>query len=467
MGVFRNIAIAAGAVIAGTAAYYGSTKTSHNHDGGNSDNSYVTVAATYCPSAQVSADGHCTYGDGSTAQGGRAAAYAKQPPIVPSNFPTDAWLGSKTSTPILGGEAKFRTHCNHSHHSYEDPIVFPKQRGVSHLHTFFGNDKMGADSTYESLRTTGGSTCGGGKINRSGYWYPALLKDNALGDGKTMVIKPAHAVVYYNVPQSRVAEFSPLARNLQYVFGFNLSDPAEVAHKAEVAATAGYTWRDNGFAGWRCSDSGTYYPYLRDETGAATFTCAAGNSIIATLFAPGCWDGTNLTSSNGRKHFRTYVQHNATGNVRICPEGWYRIATFELILVFDNPTGSSDYKEWYLSADRMANDWTGGDCFGDGNGYAFCNGQTMHADWFGAWDYEIMRTWMLKCNGTTIPTGPDNPDGTAPDMHECGSTQFGDGRRGIGFSNENAPDGTRNPQLNLTTPRWDATTRFDPMPGAL
>ncbi len=168
------------------------------------------------------------------------------------------------------------------------------------------------------------------------------------------------------------------------------------------------------------------------------------------------WHGQNLTSSNGRKHVRQYVRVNATGNSRICPEGWYRIAQFELAIVFDNPIGSADYKVWYLSSDRMPGQTQ------------WLNGQSMHSDWFGAWDYEIMRTWMLKCNGITIPSAIDNPANTAPGMHECTTTQYGDGRRGVG--SEAAPDGSRNPQLNLTVPRWttpNTNARFEPLPGAL
>lgn len=459
-GVILAVTIAAGG------GYYaaGPHKTGHNHDG-NSDASFVEQSGAYCTSAYALAhSGFCLKGDGSDSQGGRAPAYAKQPPIVPSNFSLDPWLQSKTSFPnsAAGGEAKFRTHCNWAFNAYEDPIVFPKQHGVSHLHTFFGNTGMNGDSTYESLRTTGNSTCGGGKINRSGYWYPSVLKDNALGDGKTMVIKPAYVVVYYNVPTSQVEMFSAIARGFTYVFGVNLSDPSDTAFKATIPS--GFTYIDNGFAGWQCNASGTAYRYLRDASGNATFTCAAGTPVTAKLFGYGCWDGVNLTSPNGRKHVRPYIRHNSTSNSRVCPDGWYRIATFEMVISFDNPTGSSDYKNWYLSSDRIANSWTGSDCYGDGNGYAFCNGESMHADWFGAWDYDIMRTWMIHCNGTTIPSEADNPGLTPSDPHDCADTIYGDGRKGI--TGQNAPDGTRSPQLVLSLPHYTETTRFEPMPGA-
>ena len=59
--------------------------------------------------------------------------------------------------------------------SFDDPIVFPGQPGRSHLHTFFGNTGANADSTAESIRGTGNSTCRGGIANRSSYWVPTLI----------------------------------------------------------------------------------------------------------------------------------------------------------------------------------------------------------------------------------------------------------------------------------------------------
>ena len=41
----------------------------------------------------------------------------------------------------------------------DDPIVYPGQAGASHLHQFWGNLGANANSNYQSLRTTGQSTC--------------------------------------------------------------------------------------------------------------------------------------------------------------------------------------------------------------------------------------------------------------------------------------------------------------------
>jgi predicted xylan-binding protein with Ca-dependent carbohydrate-binding module/uncharacterized protein DUF1996 len=74
--------------------------------------------------------------------------------------------------PSSDGTGDFRTRCTPSHFAFDDPIVYPGQSGQSHMHVFFGNTGSNANSTSESLRTTGNSTCRGGTINRSSYWVP-------------------------------------------------------------------------------------------------------------------------------------------------------------------------------------------------------------------------------------------------------------------------------------------------------
>lgn len=410
------------------------------------DTGYVPVPAIY-----KSVD--WTHGDGSDPRGGIPAARTKEPPVIPSNFDVTPWLISPTLPGPPDGEAKFRTHCNFSHVAYDDPIVFPGQPGASHLHMFFGNTLTNAYSTYESLRTTGGSTCGGGPINRSAYWFPAVLKDNALGDGTTKVIKPDFAIVYYKVWQGREQGVKRLFRGLSYVFGFNPADPNNEFEKAEIAASRDAAYREdpggahsykffrNGFNGWKCEltngsneyspiPGGFLQPYLRTADGRATLTCPPSERIAASLSGPPCWDGTNLTSPDGRKHFRQFVQESTTGK-GICPEGWYEVPVFDLIIWFSHE-GPDDYKEWYLSSDRMP------------SMPQFLNGQSMHTDWFGAWDYQIMRTWMVNCNGVTI----GRRVGVA---HSCNDTQYGDGTKGI--VGGKAPDDTRSPQVDLAT-RW-------------
>ena len=325
---------------------------------------------------------------------------------------------------------------------------------------FFGNTLTNARSTYQSLRTTGGSTCGGGQINRSAYWFPAVLKDNVAADGGVAAIKSDFAIVYYSVDDVRRLRLTRVMRGMTYVFGFNPNDPTDSAIKAEIAAAnlignqQAYRYLTNGFLGWKCEQANgsnpnspvpgsNLQPYLRNADGTATLTCPNTERIGAVAVGPTCWDGRNLTSPNGRGHVRHVIGDQNTGQRAICPQGWYEIPLFELVVWFSH-TGPSDYKEWYLSSDRMPGHTQ------------FLNGQSFHTDWFGAWDYPVMTTWMRNCNGIAMNSVPGNP-------HSCIDTEFGDGTAGIVGSP--APDGSRNPQLDFTT-RWanQGPNRYLPVP---
>ena len=216
---------------------------------------------------------------------------------------------------------------------------------------------------------------------------------------------------------------------------------------------ASYLVPGNGFAGWKCENSNGsiatspvpgsgLQPYLRNADGSPTLNCPVKERIAAVVNAPQCWDGVNLRSPGGRSHVRYMIRERNTGKV-VCPIGWYRIASFELNVWFSH-NGPEDYKKWYLSSDRMHHNTQ------------FLNGQSFHSDWFGAWDYDVMTEWMVNCNGTTIGAKTGKP-------HSCVDTSFGNGLGGI--VHDPAPNGSRNPQVDLTT-RWatKGRARFSPMP---
>ena len=50
--------------------------------------------------------------------------------------------------------------CGFSHRNNDDPIVYPKQPGRSHDHSFFGNRTTNAFSSPASLRRSGRTTWG-------------------------------------------------------------------------------------------------------------------------------------------------------------------------------------------------------------------------------------------------------------------------------------------------------------------
>jgi hypothetical protein len=78
--------------------------------------------------------------------------------------------------------------CTFSHMAMDDPIVYPRQPGVSHDHSFVGNTTTNAFSTLRTLRA-GSTTC---KRNgeTAAYWMPTLLLNGQM-------VAPRSATIYY------------------------------------------------------------------------------------------------------------------------------------------------------------------------------------------------------------------------------------------------------------------------------
>src|SRR6185369_4163416 len=73
---------------------------------------------------------------------------------------------------------QFVLRCPYSHSLPDDPIVFPGQPGVSHLHDFLGNTSTDAFSTYGSMTLSSATTtCPPTTGDTSGYWIMALFKN--------------------------------------------------------------------------------------------------------------------------------------------------------------------------------------------------------------------------------------------------------------------------------------------------
>lgn len=282
----------------------------------------------------------------------------------------------------------FRFHCTPSHNAYDDPIVYPGQPGKSHLHTFFGNTNADANSTYESLRTTGESTCDN-MLNRSAYWIPSMMN----GEGK--VVMPNRVSIYYKRRPDTDPECQrmgkacvALPRGLRYVFGYNMTDPAN-----------GSPFHLN------CQGEGST-PGKYANIPEVAVNCPSGAELGAILSAPSCWDGVNLDSPDHRSHMAR-TSYGSWGYAK-CPDTHpYVIPTFTLGAWYTTDdtldrTGNLDpmTKTWHFSSDRMA------------GMMPHIPGSTFHSDWFGAWDDAIMDKWttncinkLLNCSGGDLGNG--------------------------------------------------------------
>jgi hypothetical protein len=308
-------------------------------------------------------------------------------PDIASNFNISDYLvpGPTPGSAAADLEGAFRFLCAAGPVLADDPIVFPGQPGKSHLHQFYGNTGANAYSTYESLRTTGQSTCVG-ELNRSGYWMPALL------DGKGNVVRPDYVAIYYKrrpasdpVVSDPTAKFYegqavPLPNGLRFIFGW---DPTGIN-----SARTGAAW-------FNC-DGPTAVPGRYDSIPEAAAHCPAGNRIGAVIFAPNCWDGKNLDSPDHRSHV-AYSSYGSWGYLKCDAAHPYVIPQFTLGAWYSIAPGE-DASTWRFSSDDMAPGMPAG--------------YTFHADWFGAWDQPTLKTWtdncinrLLSCNSGNLGDG--------------------------------------------------------------
>lgn len=320
---------------------------------------------------------------------------------VASNFVTATEV-VPASLPGPDGDVvgAFRFQCTAGQILYDDPVVYPKQKGKSHLHQFYGNTKADADSTYESLRTSGESTCLS-PLNRSAYWMPAML------DGHGYVVRPDLVTVYYKRrplsdpkcsltsgdPQPE-GNCAPLVNGLRFVQGYNMT-----THVAPPA----WTGSGAGMATWTCTNPTTGFEYAVGSTLAdIAARCPTGknadgrsNKVHFQIKGVDCWDGKNLDSADHRSHVANTTYAEAP--YPKCPSTHpYRIPTFTLAADY---TVDANLADWRLSTDDMEGKPAG---------------TTLHFDWFGAWDNPTMAAWMDNCINKLISCSSGNlGNGTA------------------------------------------------------
>jgi hypothetical protein len=177
------------------------------------------------------------------------------------------------------GGGYFAVACGFSHRNQDDPIVFFRQPGRSHDHTYFGNEATNANSTPAALRASGETTCRLA-ADTAAYWVPTLfVGGNA--------VRPRGAIAYYiRRTQERVQAFPA---NLQVIAG---SAAARSAQNQRITA-------------WTCGGR-----TLSSEIP----TCARGNLRLLVNF-PNCWNGRQLDSDSHQSHM-------AYSREGVCPAGY-------------------------------------------------------------------------------------------------------------------------------------------------
>lgn len=261
--------------------------------------------------------------------------------------------------PTLAGDGvgAFRIPCEYSHFAFDDPIVYPNQPGAAHLHVFFGNTGANANSTAQSLATTGNSTCAGGIANRSSYWVPAML-DTATGAPQ----RPNNTLWYYksgyNVPRASMIQDIP--NGLKILTGKKMTDTGPYPQ-----------WENKPGIHFRCVINGAEGPATEHIP-----NCPGGSQLQSHMIFPQCWDGVNLDSPDHRSHM-AYPEGSS------CPTThpvW--LPQLALNIYYNVPAGGST-ANWRLASDVYDRSIPGG--------------YTMHGDVIFAWDQAVKSTWVKWC----------------------------------------------------------------------
>lgn len=315
---------------------------------------------------------------------------------IPSNFGIDLELVNKGTIPLPAGvgtqgdpQGAFRFICNPAHLAYDDPIVYPNQPGKSHLHQFYGNTGANAASTYDSLRTSGQSTCMS-PLNRSSYWQAAML------DGKGNAVRPDAIAVYYkrrpkSDPKCSLTSGDPQAQGncvnlpngLKFIFGYDM-----ITGKAPT----GKLW-------FNCQNQGAVTGAVSGHYATipqAMANCPVGAQFGTIIEAPDCWDGKNLDSANHRDHV-AYSSYGTWGYLKCPTTHPFVIPQFTLGSWF---TTDANKAGWRFSSDDMLP--------------TLPHGTTFHADFFMAWEPTVKQIWhdhcidkRLNCSGGQLGNGQE------------------------------------------------------------
>lgn len=357
-----------------------------------------------CPAGTVLTDGHCL--PVLTTPTPEPTPTTTPPPgdglageaDVPDGLNVADWLipGEPTFPVAAGDVGAFRFTCLAGHLAQDDPIVYPGQPGKSHLHQFFGNTGTNANSTYQTLRTSGGSTCTRSATEspqRTAYWMPAML------DGAGNAVKPDFINTYYKqlpktdpecartvksetdytTPGPNIGKCVPMPNGIRFILGHNMATMS--------GGPADLTSRDSEAMGFDCmvrgAAPGDSLTGVQRTMAAivASGRCPVGSWLRVYLTFSQCWNGRDLDTPDHRSHIVFPPQSR-------CPQSHpYKVpevAISAFFLVDSNFVAG----RWELASDLAMRQMLGG---------TVVAGSTLHADYWEAWNPTIKALWQNGC----------------------------------------------------------------------
>ena len=252
-----------------------------------------------------------------------------------------------TSTSAGSDGGAFNVPCPYSHSLRDDPIVYPGDRGASHLHDFAGNETADASSTTSSL--VGSATTCRLSADTAAYWIPALYS----GGHK---VEPIAFTAYYGSQNDFVDPSTVIKspRGFRMIGGYSSTGTSEPN-------------LDMGKVFWECD--GDAPQFERPPTDC-------NRTIELDIRFPFCWDGERKDSEDHREHV-VYPTARHVG----CPDG-HPIAIPRLRLRVEYPIT-------------------------DGSTITFSSGAwwTVHADFWNAWRQVAFRRLVNDCIAANVNCG--------------------------------------------------------------
>jgi hypothetical protein len=319
-------------------------------------------------------------------------------PLVAS-FPVSEGLQPSWGTGDIPGpyspdEGAFRFTCGgEGELNYDDPLVYPGQKGAAHLHKYFGAVGVNYATTMASLANVTASTCNYGSrvLNRSAYWMPALLDDQG------SVRNPDWIAVYYKRARSTSGACDPandrrkgicisLPNQIEFLGGWDQFKPAEPGK--------GNSWYCSGGTGGHFPDLDAVF-----QSG-----CKAGDQLIADIVFPDCWDGRYLDTPDHRSHV-AYAGYGSWGYLKcpsthpyVIPQTTNKYSFTVTADMIGTRADGTKFSRVRLSSDHMKANAK--------------PGETLHGDYMEQWVGEAKRMWHdhciekgLDCSGGDLGNG--------------------------------------------------------------
>jgi hypothetical protein len=174
------------------------------------------------------------------------------------------------SASAVATQGQFVIRCPYSHTLGDDPIVHPGHAGASHLHDFFGNTTVNAESTFTSM-LAGDTTC---RVpsDTAGYWAPTGYLN-----GQRIVPKVMR--VYYLGTAFGTIETIP--SGLQMIGGNrDAINPDQNPHVRWSCGETASVKTPRAKTPYDCTPWAEQYAFV--------------DGVIAMVDMPSCWDGAGL-----------------------------------------------------------------------------------------------------------------------------------------------------------------------------